>query len=303
MQKIIHFLYKCGSYVLKIIHCKKDKQKDDTITSIERRKQVRDVAEQLLRQEAGMEHVIATSLLDDHSTTSHAGGDASSIEDNNIVPTSSSKTPEVFERAKSSRNILKSNPRYNANVESKNMKLASITALGLTKSSSSRSGSQQQQQRRISGHFIEDNLSVRSFSHRSTSSSIRSKRTADDGNSVEYKTKPTLLERFFAVDSHVRDGQLQKHYDNIHHIHLSQQQHHPHESTTGLVIEGAALTHLLNDTLFQEMIFAVASSCEAVVACRVSPKQKALLVKLVRTFVEDNGEEEPVTLAIGDGAK
>merc|ERR1719183_3446895 len=50
------------------------------------------------------------------------------------------------------------------------------------------------------------------------------------------------------------------------------------------------------------MIFAVASSCEAVVACRVSPKQKALLVKLVRTFVEDNGEEEPVTLAIGDGA-
>jgi phospholipid-transporting ATPase len=45
-------------------------------------------------------------------------------------------------------------------------------------------------------------------------------------------------------------------------------------------------------------LFAVASNCEAVIACRVSPKQKAELVNLVR----QNVKPEPITLAIGDGA-
>jgi len=48
----------------------------------------------------------------------------------------------------------------------------------------------------------------------------------------------------------------------------------------------------------EEVFFAVASQCNSVIACRVSPKQKALLVKLVRNYVLP----EPVTLAIGDGA-
>jgi magnesium-transporting ATPase (P-type) len=65
-----------------------------------------------------------------------------------------------------------------------------------------------------------------------------------------------------------------------------------------LVIEGSALVHFLDDQLLKELLFAVASSCESVIACRVSPKQKALLVKLVKQFVQP----EPVTLAIGDGA-
>ena len=64
-------------------------------------------------------------------------------------------------------------------------------------------------------------------------------------------------------------------------------------------MEGAALAHLLGDAVLEEMIFAVANTCQAVIACRVSPKQKALLVKLAQTYVVP----EPVTLAIGDGAK
>lgn len=41
----------------------------------------------------------------------------------------------------------------------------------------------------------------------------------------------------------------------------------------------------------------IAERCKAVVACRVSPKQKAEVVQLVR------GEKrEAITLAIGDGA-
>ena len=55
---------------------------------------------------------------------------------------------------------------------------------------------------------------------------------------------------------------------------------------------------MFGDAELEEMLFAVASHCEAVIACRVSPKQKAELVNLVR----QNIVPEPVTLAIGDGA-
>jgi magnesium-transporting ATPase (P-type) len=65
-----------------------------------------------------------------------------------------------------------------------------------------------------------------------------------------------------------------------------------------LIVEGAALAYFMTDPLLQEMLFAVASCCDAIIACRVSPKQKALLVRTVRTFVLP----EPLTLAIGDGA-
>ena len=68
-----------------------------------------------------------------------------------------------------------------------------------------------------------------------------------------------------------------------------------------LIIEGHALDKLLGDVpnpIIEEILFSVASSCDAVIACRVSPGQKAEIVKLVRTYVSP----EPVTLAIGDGA-
>ena len=65
-----------------------------------------------------------------------------------------------------------------------------------------------------------------------------------------------------------------------------------------MVIEGAALKHLLGDPMFEDIFFAVASNCDAVTACRDSPQQKALLVKLVRRHVSP----EPVMLAVGEGA-
>ncbi|CAM9311359.1 unnamed protein product [Heterosigma akashiwo] len=46
------------------------------------------------------------------------------------------------------------------------------------------------------------------------------------------------------------------------------------------------------------MLFQVASLCNTVIACRVSPKQKALLVGMVKKYISPT----PVTLAIGDGA-
>ena len=44
------------------------------------------------------------------------------------------------------------------------------------------------------------------------------------------------------------------------------------------------------------MLLRLAMECEGVICCRVSPKQKALVVKLVKDGIDT------ITLAIGDGA-
>jgi phospholipid-transporting ATPase len=63
-----------------------------------------------------------------------------------------------------------------------------------------------------------------------------------------------------------------------------------------LVIDGKSLEYALEDDI--KMTFLeLAVLCRAVICCRVSPLQKALVVKLVRKNVEG-----AVTLAIGDGA-
>lgn len=63
-----------------------------------------------------------------------------------------------------------------------------------------------------------------------------------------------------------------------------------------MVIDGKTLTYALENDL--KLIFLeLATYCKAVICCRVSPLQKALVVKLVKKNVE-----ESVTLAIGDGA-
>ncbi|KAI8919781.1 hypothetical protein BC831DRAFT_479981 [Entophlyctis helioformis] len=63
-----------------------------------------------------------------------------------------------------------------------------------------------------------------------------------------------------------------------------------------LVIDGKTLTYALEEDI-REIFLELAMMCKAVICCRVSPLQKALVVKLVRY-----GVTESVTLAIGDGA-
>ncbi|KAG8996124.1 hypothetical protein FRB94_008549 [Tulasnella sp. JGI-2019a] len=63
-----------------------------------------------------------------------------------------------------------------------------------------------------------------------------------------------------------------------------------------LVIDGAALTHALVEDFTREMLLQLGTHCEAVICCRVSPKQKAQVTGLVK---EGLGV---MTLAIGDGA-
>ncbi|KAL9247910.1 hypothetical protein vseg_021288 [Gypsophila vaccaria] len=63
----------------------------------------------------------------------------------------------------------------------------------------------------------------------------------------------------------------------------------------GLIIDGKSLAFALNKNL-EKSFFKLASSCDSVICCRSSPKQKALVTRLVKT------ETGKITLAIGDGA-
>jgi phospholipid-translocating ATPase len=63
-----------------------------------------------------------------------------------------------------------------------------------------------------------------------------------------------------------------------------------------LVIDGSALEDALEDEKHKDLLLKLAMVCEGVICCRVSPLQKALIVKLVKDGLG------AMTLAIGDGA-
>ncbi|KAF9016585.1 phospholipid-translocating P-type ATPase [Hymenopellis radicata] len=63
-----------------------------------------------------------------------------------------------------------------------------------------------------------------------------------------------------------------------------------------LVIDGSALGHALGDEDHKSLLLRLAMLCEGVICCRVSPLQKALVVRLVKDGLG------AMTLAIGDGA-
>ncbi|KAJ4769854.1 Phospholipid-transporting ATPase [Rhynchospora pubera] len=68
----------------------------------------------------------------------------------------------------------------------------------------------------------------------------------------------------------------------------------PH-AAFALIIDGKGLTHALQDDL-KDRFLELAIECASVICCRVSPKQKALVTRLVKEGVGKT------TLAIGDGA-
>lgn len=124
----------------------------------------------------------------------------------------------------------------------------------------------------------------------------------DDKSKSDFNRRSTL-ERMFSVDRDVRKGRLIKHLKKEKRSKVLSGALNPPIEPTGdgpraLVIEGAALKFLQGDDELEELVFNIASQCESVIACRVTPRQKAQLVKLVRHHVVP----EPVTLAIGDGA-
>ena len=64
------------------------------------------------------------------------------------------------------------------------------------------------------------------------------------------------------------------------------------------MIDGSALHYCEDDKALRRLFLSMVADCTAVVACRVSPMQKADIVRLVKA----NMVPQPITLAIGDGA-
>lgn len=67
----------------------------------------------------------------------------------------------------------------------------------------------------------------------------------------------------------------------------------------GILVEATALKFILDDEsqTIKRYFLKIAKTCEAVICCRVSPAQKAEVVKLIK-----DDDKNVVTLAIGDGA-
>ncbi|XP_012541420.1 phospholipid-transporting ATPase ID isoform X3 [Monomorium pharaonis] len=76
-----------------------------------------------------------------------------------------------------------------------------------------------------------------------------------------------------------------------------EQDEHEMEHSTGfaVVINGHSLVHALHPQL-EQLFLEVSSQCKAVICCRVTPLQKAMVVELIKK------NKSAVTLAIGDGA-
>lgn len=64
----------------------------------------------------------------------------------------------------------------------------------------------------------------------------------------------------------------------------------------GLVIDGSSLRHAFGELYTKDLLLELATRCKAVVCCRTSPLQKALIVRLVKDGLGS------MCLAIGDGA-
>jgi len=259
-----------------------DDEEEMEAVNVSKHKQVRELADSLIQEylisENGakeMEHRRRLSM--DNSAMDFDGGP--------------DKLPAVFNRASSARSTLQNRSGVLSESVVRDFSLASVTAKSLGSRAKDRV-------------IDEETLSLQSFVPGA----------AGNIDVVFNKKKRTLLEKMFAVDRDVRKGNLVKHltkekkaeyYSNFDILPQKSMTDEPDSVNAdierALVIEGSALAHFLgkeNEPLLEELLFSVASNCESVIACRVSPKQKALLVKLAKNFVKPT----PVTLAIGDGA-
>jgi len=73
------------------------------------------------------------------------------------------------------------------------------------------------------------------------------------------------------------------------------------EKKKACLVTGAALESITSNEESKKLLLEIAELCSIVIACRVSPLQKAEMVKLVKDDGASRGKE-PITLAIGDGA-
>jgi magnesium-transporting ATPase (P-type) len=247
-----------------------------------RRKKVRDRADKLIQDWLNSSEGVKQRAKQAKGKHKHG-----SSHDDGQTSLASEELPRVFSRAQSAKLVL-SSVKSEGGLSQSERRALSLAHLTVHTVATKSKGEDLQL-------VDEDTLSLESF--------FPDTKAATRGDFD--RRKRTLLERWFAVDRDVRKGMLMKHMNSERLATIMeareagvQKAPSPTEGPRALVIEGAALKHLLSDPELEELLFAVASHCDAVIACRVSPKQKAQLVNLVR----QNVTPEPVTLAIGDGA-
>jgi len=242
------------------------------IQDIDKRRLVRAHADELIRK------WIDTEEGGGRKAKQKDGDDPEDMEDLSLT---SEETPQVFNRASSAKSLLR-DLRDSGKLSEPKLRELSLAQLTVHQANGPEP------------LVDEDTLSMDSFFPGE----------ANNATSDFDSRKRTILERLFAIDREVRKGRLRKHMKKARLAELSESKSERQffskasEGPRALVIEGAALKHLLGDDRCEAMLFSVAKNCDAVIACRVSPKQKALLLNLVR----NNVKPEPITLAIGDGA-
>lgn len=115
-------------------------------------------------------------------------------------------------------------------------------------------------------------------------------------NAAKYRTKGSILRKLDEIFHSIHDAVTDTSITSTVAAHSvlsppSGQVEH------ALVIDGASLSKILEDPLHNLHLLRVSLLCKVVVACRVSPQQKAQLVELVKLNVPESH-----TLSIGDGA-
>ena len=78
---------------------------------------------------------------------------------------------------------------------------------------------------------------------------------------------------------------------------INKPHHHNKIEKHAIVIAGASLVAIDHDNQLRELFLESSDKADVVLACRVSPKQKADIVLMIR-----NRFPKKVTLSIGDGA-
>ena len=125
----------------------------------------------------------------------------------------------------------------------------------------------------------------------------------DTAKSIAYSCK--LLDHSFIIfqfDSFNLENKeeaifkLRENLKNFFKEYFSQNEKHKHNKY-GLVVSLNELNIILGNEEMENLFYSLAIKCNTVLCCRVSPKQKAQMVNLVR-----HRQPEVTTLAIGDGA-
>ena len=111
--------------------------------------------------------------------------------------------------------------------------------------------------------------------------------------------KGTLLERMWNRTKNTAKAMAAIFKMSKHEIHGAVDLTNVRAESLALVVHGpTALVHIFANKSLEKKLLKLGRCCKSVIACRVSPSQKAAIVRMVKYGVTPM----PVTLAIGDGA-